>query len=373
MKPLSVLFFLPAACAGWSADERLPDPVLLQDLDPGDANLFRRSIERREWAHATVLAGRIAEAGGLVPLGEDPEILVGDALDAPEFLMRTVAAAPRELAEECRRQWDLEALRATERGLTRQSWERYWICTGMDVEGDRLAAELHDDGRSMEAFAIWRAILLYLPDTGLAREVVAARMIHAAAIAGEPAWIDLVPKTVGSVREGNRLRDVAELLEEHRPAPPSVTRLREGLPAGLGLTLKFTAEEGLTVVSYVLTRETGESELLAILGAGVLRMNGTLPLGRMSPGTLAPLDLVLLHSTHRLLWICGGQAAGLVELDTMRQVWKGPPQDAPVPQSWRARSLEFTRVPRLTRKELENDLSARMHSGFPYRWLYRVR
>jgi len=336
--------------------------VWFETAEPLEADALVKAIDTGQWDRAMDLVERISESEELFPLGgpitQPPLPMVCHSKSRPAafqargdgraFLIRKLSCAPKELIESYRKRFDEKARQAVLRGITRQTWEQFFFSTGMGVEGNRLASRLLNDGLPMDAFEIWSELLMYDRDAPVPREVLAGRMLLAAAAAGEPDLIRSVPLPKGVIHADQRELTLSELKDEFlRTCSPAddlevtfADRLVAALPGGWSfedLCISVPRQAMLFCESTRLPLFTADAMLGSICfctSRQEAHMNLDSPsLGNfLIPGRSLPFAFAVRGG--RLLWACSC-ASGVVDLVGKRRLWIGPLDQAPVPERWR--------------------------------------
>jgi len=337
--------------------------VWFEAAEPLEVDALGKAIHEGQWDLAMNLVESISESEELFPLGgpiSQPPIprechsksrppAFQARGDGPAFLIRRLSSAPKELIETYRKRFDGKARQAVLRGITRQTWERFFFSTGMGAEGNRLASRLLNDGLPMDAFEVWDEILKYDPDPPAPKEVIAGRMLLAAVAAGEPDLIRSVPLPQGIIQAGQRELTPSELKDELlRTCSPAddlevtfVDRLVAELPGGWSfedLCLSVPRQAMLSCEGTRLPLFTADAMVGSICFC-TSRDDAHMILDPPSVGNyLIParaLPFAFAVRGGRLLWACSC-ASGVVDLVGKRRLWIGPLDQAPVPERWRA-------------------------------------
>ena len=330
-------------------DLRVQTPYIPLSLVPmpnfQDGETLRRALERRNWNRAIRYVVRIRDSEDHFPLvtsvppdDEDPTLPYhGNVVDGPRYLIHLLSSGPPEFLQVYRDTFDPEAARAVKRGLTPLDWERYFFCTDMDFKGDRLALQLHDRGHSLEAFEIWKALQVYRRDLRIPLAVLSARMMVAAATAGERSLLDEVPAFHGEFLAGSDRGDLEDLRRQLADgfSPSKLTSGKVGHSDDTPSRLETRIDDS-TPLELVLHDHQEEFIIARNLAYELCGLPDT-RITSMSVGT----DLAWVSRNNRLLWITDDYFAGLVQIDPPRTLWMGKISDAPTPSRWRGECLKL--------------------------------
>jgi hypothetical protein len=346
-------------------------------------------IQAGAWDRALPLVEKIASQEELVSLDESSnpaQLELPVFVDPGTFLIRALGGAPRRFLNSYRDRFDRQAQRVSSGDWTLARWRHLFFCTGMDAEGNALANRLYDEGKSKQAFEVWRQIYDYFPDPCIPREVLAGRMMLAAAASGDREALNLVPNFPGSTVAGrwncpliDIRRNLMGMLQENGPPARD---LRILVIKGSGVLAPGLRSEVLTTPSgwkLCLTRGTSRVALIHVLSCNLsLGVEPDAPAARIDFKKVREMiTMAFVLESQRLLWACPGGMSGVVDLDSLSQSWLGPLPKAPVPPAWKelaAAAFGPRTTPEVTELEfeLENFGQIRFH-GPPTRPRFVVR
>ncbi len=232
MSPRSAVLAASAAAAVLmpSAGTRQDEQVFVPEIKSGYLDKLGQFEEKRDWkgffewsAHCMRRFG-----GGVVRTGKNSWTGLG------EYLLRRISGLPPEAHEHYRLENDGRARAAFERA--RESGERRLLENAVDEfffsscaeEGlDTLANLSFEEGRLDDAVFYWDRLLRWYPGKDRRRHVVAAKIAHACAAAGDESGLDDIRRYAaaegldGPLVVGNRRTTLGEYLGGLRAEPPA--------------------------------------------------------------------------------------------------------------------------------------------------------
>lgn len=188
-----------------------PNPQVIRAFERLEA-----CIEKEDWESLPSLIGSARRLHDLAPDGSGGWTGLARAIEA------RLSTLPRSAFERYRLAHDGAARAAFERAGELHELERaideYFFASDADIAIDFLAGRCLDRGEAGAAVHLWERLLYRYPDPDLPREVIAARIAHAARSAGDAAALELLVRHVrergiaGTVVVGGRTVDLREFL-----------------------------------------------------------------------------------------------------------------------------------------------------------------